>query len=150
VPDLAALISRIPVYSERERTEKMIGFASQLPVHFAYMQLADYSQNPYLLAETAVELVLFGGRLLLAHNRILYPGRKWFMRQLECAPQKPAGLLALATDLLRHPGIAPAETFCAAIAAFNDWPQAPEGAMARFQRDRELLWRIGIPPLADR
>jgi predicted nucleotidyltransferase len=150
VPDLAALIRRIPVYPEGERMEKIISFASQLPVHLAYLRLGEYSGNPYLLAQTTVELVLFGGRLILAHNRLLYPGRKWFMRQLELAAEKPAGLLDLATHLLRQPRIAAAEAFCQAITRFRAWPQAPEGAMARFQRDRELVWRNGITPLADR
>src|SRR5437879_12830929 len=53
----------------------MKSFVSQLPVHLAYLELGEYSGNAWLLAETAVELVLFGGRLILAHNRILLCAR---------------------------------------------------------------------------
>jgi hypothetical protein len=149
LPELKDLLVQIPEYPERERTEKMISFASQLPMHLSYLELGEYSRNPYLLAQTAVELVLFGGRLILAYNRMLYPNRKWFLREFERAPDKPAGIVELARHLLVQPSIALAQAFCDQIADFADWPQPPEGAMARFQNDSELQWRWGRPPLAD-
>ncbi len=149
IPHLDQLIARIPRYPEHQRTEKMMSFVSQLPVHLSYMRLAEYSRNPYLLAQCAVEIVLFGGRLILAHNRMLYPNRKLFLRELERAPDKPYGLIELATTLLEHPGIRSASAFCETILEFADWPQPPEGSMARFQHDRELQWWWGTPTLAD-
>jgi hypothetical protein len=149
LPNLDELLAPIARYPEHERTEKMISFASQLPVHLSYLQLGEYSRNPYLLAQTAVELVLFGGRLILAHNRMLYPNRKWFMRELDRAPDKPAGMVELARQLLVQPSIALAETFCEPILGFQPWPQPPEGALARFQNDREFNWRHGSVALAD-
>ncbi|MBA3942984.1 MAG: nucleotidyltransferase domain-containing protein [Herpetosiphonaceae bacterium] len=136
-PDVEPLIKRIALYPEHERAEKMKSFVSQLPVHLSYMYLADYSSNPYLLAETAVELVLFGGRLLLAHNRMLYPNRKQFINQLEKAPDKPEFLLILATELLSHPCIDHAQRFYDSLMNFAAWPQPTEGAMARFKHDRD-------------
>ena len=147
--NLDELLAAIARYPEHERTEKMISFASQLPVHLSYLELGEYSQNPYLLAQTAVELVLFGGRLILAHNRMLYPNRKWFMQEFERAPEKPPDIIAIAKQLLQHPSIAVATTFCERILQFQPWPQPPEGAMARFQNDRELQWQRGGVPLAD-
>ncbi len=147
--DLEPVLARIPVYPEAERLDKMAGFVSQLPVHLAYLKLGEYSSNPYLLAQPAVELVLFGGRLLLAHNRLLYPGRKHFLREIERAPDKPAGIVDLARRLLSQPSIALATEFCDRILGFADWPQPPEGHWERFRRDRELHWRSGSVPLAD-
>ncbi|HEU5012607.1 MAG TPA: nucleotidyltransferase domain-containing protein [Roseiflexaceae bacterium] len=149
VPDLDQLLAAIPRYPEHERTEKMISFASQLPVHLSYLVLGEYSQNPYLLAQTAVELVLFGGRLILAHNRMLYPNRKWFMQEFERAPEKPHDIIPIARQLLQQPDIAVATTFCERILQFQPWPQPPEGAMERFQNDREMQWQHGGVPLAD-
>ena len=149
LPNLDELLAPIAPYPEHERTEKMISFASQLPVHLSYLILGEYSQNPYLLAQTAVELVLFGGRLILAHNRMLYPNRKWFLREFERAPEKPPDIMAIAKDLLQQPSIAVATTFCERILQFQLWPQPPEGTLARFQNDRELQWQWGGVPLAD-
>lgn len=111
IPELEGTVTSIAAYPENERIEKMKSFYSQMPLHSSFMELAEYSQNAYLLSETAVALVLFGGRLILAHNRMLYPGREWFMREFEKAPDKPEGIIDPATQLLRNPGIAHARAF---------------------------------------
>jgi hypothetical protein len=148
-PAIAGLLERIPVYQESERLEKMISFVSQLPVHLSYLQLGEYSGNAWLLAQTASELVLFGGRLILAHNRILFPNRKQFIRVLATAPERPDGVMEMADALMAAPAIANAKRFHDAVMAFHDWPQAPDGPWARFQIDRETNWRAGRAALAD-
>lgn len=143
IAGLEQLVARISTYPEKERLEKMKSFYSQLPLHFSFMELAEYSQNAYLLSETAVAVVLFGGRLILAHNRMLYPGRKWFMREFERAPDKPEGIIALAKELLRYPGIAPAKAFYDSIAQHTDWPLPEEGTWQRIHEDSVWNWRYG-------
>lgn len=149
IPDLASVLSRIPVYPEAEREEKMKSFVSQLPVHLAYLKHAVYAKKEWLLAQTAVELVLFGGRLILAENRILFPNRKHFIASLERAPRKPDGLVDLARELSAHPSIALAQRFHDSVMSFADWPVPPEGHWARFSKDRETNWRTSRPALAD-
>jgi hypothetical protein len=148
-PAIAGLLERIPVYQESERLGKMISFVSQLPVHLSYLKLGEYSRNAWLLAQTASELVLFGGRLILAHNRILFPNRKQFIGVLATAPERPDGVMELADALMTAPSIANATRFHDAVMDFHDWPQAPEGPWARFQIDRETNWRAGRAALAD-
>jgi hypothetical protein len=150
IPQLQQVLDRISAYPEHERLEKMKSFYSQLPLHFSFMELAEYSQNAYLLAETAVQLVLFGGRLLLAYNRLLYPNRKWFMRELERAPRKPAGIIDLANHLLRQPGINNARAFCDSIENFTTWPQPEEGAWQRIHADSVWNWQSGGGSLGER
>ena len=148
-PAIPALVRRIPFYQEHERLEKMRSFASQLPVHLSYLHLAEYSRNSWLLAQTATELVLFAGRLVLAHNRILFPNRKQFMRVLATAPEKPDGMVELADRLMAAPSIALAQEFHDLVVGFAEWPAPPEGHWSRFSRDRETNWRTGPPALAD-
>lgn len=74
------------------------------------------------------DLVLFGGRLILAHNRLVYPYHKWFLRKLHDAPEKAAGLMALIDRLLNEPTTANADRFCAASVPFIPWDALPEGA----------------------
>lgn len=150
VADLEQIVARIATYPEHERMEKMKSFYSQLPLHFSFMELAAYSQNAYLLSETAVALVLFGGRLILAHNRILYPGRKWFLREFEKAPDKPDRIIDLATQLLRHPGIAAAKAFYDSIDRYRDWTLPDEGTWQRIHEDSVWNWRNGRLSLAER
>ena len=148
IPDIEQIIARISAYPEHERIEKMKSFYSQLPFHVSFMELAEYSQNAYLLAETAVSLVLFGGRLILAYNRILYPNRKWFMREFEKAPDKPDRIIELAIQLLRKPSIKNAKEFSNSIINHTDWPQPEEGTWQRIHEDSVWNWRNGVVSLA--
>jgi len=148
-PEIDRLIAAIPSYPERERTEKMASFACQLPVHLSYLVLADYSENPYLLVDTVHELAHFGSRLILAHNRLLYPGRKQLLRQLDRAPEKPERFEWLLRRMLRQPSIPTATAFCDAVLGFRDWPQPAEGVTARYLRDRDMAWLHRPPSLAE-
>lgn len=149
IADLTSVLSRIPVYPEAEREEKMKSFVSQLPVHLAYLKHAVYAKKEWLLAQTAVELVLFGGRLILAENRILYPNRKQFMAALERAPRKPEGFVDLARELSAHPTIPLAQRFYDSVMSFADWPVPAEGHWSRFGQDRETNWLTGRAALAE-
>jgi len=40
-------------------------------------------------------IVLYGGRALLAYNEMLFPFHKWFLRVLAEAEHKPEGILDL-------------------------------------------------------
>lgn len=157
--EVTRLLPAIPVYRERERLEKMRSFVSQLPVHLSYLVLGDLSDNAWLLGQTATELVFFAGRLILAHNRVLYGNRKQFMRQLTEAAEKPTEMVDLAQELMRTPGTKQqqprgwasekAREFSDLVMGFRDWPAAPEGPWARYGRDRETNWIDGSPALAD-
>jgi hypothetical protein len=145
-PEIDAFVSRIPVYPEHERAEKIMSFVSQLPVHLAYLELGEYRRNLHPLAETAVQIVLFGGRLILTHNRIRYPGRKQFVRSLEHAVANPEPLLDLATELLERPSIANARAFVGAVERFSSWPELPECRWARVVRDVERRRQSNFVP----
>lgn len=148
-PEVERVLPQIPVYQERERLEKVRSFVSQLPVHLAYLELGARSDNPWLLAQTATELVFFAGRLILAHNHILFGNRKQFMQQLAAAADKPEGIVERAQELMRTPSEARAHAFYELVIGFRDWPAAPEGPWARFQRDRETNWLNRPAALAD-
>ena len=144
------MLTRIATYPEHERLAKIVSFRCQLPFHFSFMELAEYSQNAYLLSQTAVALVLFGGRLILAHNRMLYPGRKWFMREFEHAPLRPESAVDLATRLLREPSIDHARSFYDEIENSSNWPQPAQGCWQRIHADNVWNWRDGGVSLAER
>src|SRR5512143_1047394 len=89
VPHLADLLGRISTYPEAGHADKTRSFYAQLLAMQWYVGEAEKRENRYLMMHTASELVLFGGRMILAHNRLLYPYHKWFLRRLQAAPHKP-------------------------------------------------------------
>jgi hypothetical protein len=149
LPQLDDLLRRITAYPEFNPTAKIRSFYAQLLAMQWYVGEAEKRHNRYLLMHVVPELVLFGGRLILAHNRILYPYHKWFLRRLQDAPQKPADLLALIELLLSEPGKANADRFCEAILNFTTWDTPPEGWPARFMEDTEWAWRRGSAAVGD-
>jgi len=150
IPDLSDLIARIPVYPERERAEKIRAFYIQLDAASAwFMTDAEKRDDPYLRAWAATTAVFYGYRLILAHNRILYPWHKWLLHEVRQAPDKPADFLGLAERLLREPSRKTAEAFRDSIMGFRDWGVSEDKAVGHFILDIEWNWRDGRPPLQD-
>ena len=149
VPQLADLIARITAYPEATHTAKIQSFFAQLLAMQWYVGEAEKRNTQYLMMHTVSELVLFGGRMILAHNWMLYPYHKWFVRRLQDAPAKPDELMALIDRLLNEPSKANADRFCDAILNFTTWPAPPEGWPARFMEDTEWAWRRGSTAIGD-
>ena len=149
LPHLDDLLKRITAYPEAVHADKVRSFYAQLLAMQWYVGEAEKRANTYLMMHAVSELVLFGGRLILAHNRLLYPYHKWFLRRLQAAPHQPADLMTLIDNLLNDPNKANADRFCEAILNFTAWDTPPEGWPARFMHDTEWAWRTGQAPVAD-
>jgi predicted nucleotidyltransferase len=146
IPNLEDLIRRIPVYQENEREEKIKSFYTQVVALRWFIGEAQKRNDRYLLLHAVSDLVLFGGRLILAHNRILYPYHKWFITELRKAPDKPENLMELIDKLLENPNHQNSETFCECILNFTDWVKPEEGWVNKFLQLNEWNWmNKGIP-----
>ena len=97
LPDLLEGITRYPVEGKAMR---MARFFAQLDAWKWYCGEAIRHGNTYLLNLAVAKLILFGGRLLLIHNEMLYPYHKWFLRVLSDAEDKPEGLMGEIDRLL--------------------------------------------------
>jgi predicted nucleotidyltransferase len=150
VPELDGIIKRIAVYPEAERREKIEAFYSQVVLYATFfIPEAEKWQNPYLLGQASASLVLFGGRLILAHNRVLFPSHKWLMAAVESAPDKPAEFMNLAHEVLSRPGRETGDAFYQCREGYRDWGLTREQAVNRYIRDAEWHWRSGRPPIQD-
>jgi hypothetical protein len=87
----------------------------------------------------------YGGRLLLAHNKILYPGFKWFTTVLAEAPEKPGNFLELFAAVQRQPCQSHAQAFRDCLVNYCDWGVTFPQAISRFINDVEWHWRKGHP-----
>ena len=95
------------------------------------------------------KLILFGGRLILAHNEMLYPYHKWLLACLTRAPEKPEGLMACIEDLASEPTLENVQAFASLIKGFQDWPTGPHRFGATFAEDSELNWLFIKTPVED-
>jgi len=149
IPNLESLIESIRKYPLSEQTERIQSFYAHLEAVRWFIPEAEKRKDKYLLAWATNELVLYGGRMILAHNKILYPYHKWFMWELRNAIEKPENLLELIDKLLEKPSSEHSEQFCKAILDFRDWEKPPEGWVSRFREQSEWHWRTGTASIKD-
>lgn len=132
-------IPRIPVYPEQERQHRIKSFLAQMQVNRGFFwNQAKFYNDLYLKLRAASDIVLFGGRLILAHNRILFPCQKWLMKYVASAPGKPANMVELANQFLGDLTDESKEAFCNAVINFADWDKSK--LLGRFIEDAEWSW----------
>lgn len=147
--ELAALVAAAAKYPQAGKAERQGRFAAQLEAWHWYSHEALRLGNPYLYGVAASKLVLFGGRLILAHNERLYPYHKWFLKVLENAPDKPAGLMELIWPLYEEPNADASRAFFEAVKNFQAWPTAGPSWPAQFMVDSEMNWVEHEAPIDD-
>lgn len=149
VSDLDALLQRIPVYPEAGHDERIRAFYSMAFIQHWFIHEAERHDNRYTLMRAASQLALFSGRLILAHNRRLFPYHKWLPRTLDSVPDKPANLMARFNDLLNEPRGDHAAGLFEEVRAFQDWGVSDLDAYTLFMTDVEWSWMSGNTPIED-
>ncbi len=156
LPDVGGLLARVVAYPEHERAEKMKRFYIQLATAYSwFLPEAEQRRDPYFLSWAATTAAFYACRLILAHNRILYPWQKWLLHEVRHAPDKPADFVDLIEALVADPSSTRARVVYDSITAFADWgldigDSTNFGYLAsRFILDVEWNWRDGLPPLQE-
>lgn len=149
IEGFAAQIAKIAEYPIAEKAERIKRFHAQLEAWHWYCGEALKRGNQYLLGTAVSKLILFGGRLILIHNELLYPYHKWFLRVLEQARDKPADLMASIQALTESTTMENIEAFYQKVKTFQPWDENPYGWGAQFLLDSELNWMDGKTPVDD-
>ncbi len=144
---MAETVKRIPVYPEHERQYRIDAFMAQMYLNKIYFWPEGIRRgDPYLRVRAASEIVLFGGRLVLAYNRILFPCQRRLIEYVAAAPQKPEGVCEVAYKFLAEQTPAAMEEFCNLIESFADWNVRTDLGN-NYERDVEMNWftrKIGV------
>ena len=147
VPGLDALLRRIPVYPDAGHESRIKAFYSMAFIQHWLMHEAERHGNAYTMTRAASQLALFCGRLILAHNRALFPYHKWLPRTLESVTDKPPELMARFDALLTQPGGANATLLFECVRDFQDWGVSDLEAYTWFMTDVEWSWMSGSAPI---
>ncbi|HSL27756.1 MAG TPA: nucleotidyltransferase domain-containing protein [Anaerolineales bacterium] len=149
VPGFEEDVCRIAIFPRAEKDEHIRRFYAQFEAWRWYCGEALKQGNQYLLRTSVSKLILFGGRLILAHNEMLYPYHKWFLKVLERASDKPTGLMTCIEELTQSPTANNIEIFYENIKTFRTWSDQPQSWPAQFMLDSELNWLNGRTPVED-
>jgi len=144
---LGPLLAQIPRYPVEDKAARIRRFQGQVEAWLWYCGEALKRQNLPLLRTAVAKLTLFGGRLVLAHNEMLYPYLKWFLRVLATAPEQPPGLVARIEELAAEPNRERIDSFGKLIKEFKGWEMTAWGA--QFLQDSELSWFYSSAPVDD-
>ena len=149
VDGFAEDVCKIAEYPALNKMERIKRFYAQFEAWHWYSNEALRLGNQYLLGTSISKFILFGGRLILAHNEVLYPYHKWFLRVLEGAKDKPADLLNDICNLNKAPIAENIEAFYEKVKTFQPWTDNPFSWPAQFMLDSELNWMDGRTPVDD-
>jgi hypothetical protein len=148
-PSIDALVHAAATYPEAGVDERMARFLAQAQAAQWYVGEAATRDDPYLAGWAASRLVLFACRLVLAHNRVLYPYHKWLLRTVAEVPDRPDDFVDLVRTLAIEQTPEAAEAVVVSLIFFREWPQAPAGWSTQFMLDSEWNWLDGEPPVDD-
>jgi predicted nucleotidyltransferase len=145
-PAVDAALAAAAAYPESERAGKLHDFVCHTAIAAWYLGEAEKRRDPYLTLYASSRAVLYAGRAVLAHNRLLFPFHKWFLHRLHEAAERPEGFLAQISALLRAPRTATAWHLSEGVQELTgDRPTMAECA-ASFMRRTEWSWRRGGAP----
>lgn len=148
---LERLLEKIAAYPEQNRDANLRDFYAQLYLYgFYFAREGEWKQNPYLLAHSTSSLVLYGGRAILAYNRMLFPCHKDLMDAVKAAPDKPEHFISQANDLIAEPTYDKCKAFTEMMLAFHNPGITYDQAVSLFVTNNEWNWMQHEPPLADR
>ncbi len=149
IPELEELIKQIPIYPETQRDKRMRSFYCMMFMGRWLMNEATRHNNPYTITRAASQLSVYAGRLILAHNRTLYPFHKWLMHALEAADDKPADLVKHMHTLLKEPTPKNADTVFEEVKAFVNLGVPDLEAYTWFMTEVEWSWMSDATPIED-
>ena len=149
LPNLDALLEKIPVYPEHDRDRRMKAFYSMAFIQHWLIHESFRHDNRYTITRAASQLALFSGRLILAHNRTLFPYHKWLTRTLESVEDKPVELLSQIEALLEYPNAENADALFHSVSGFRNWGVSDIESYTWFMTEVEWAWMSGTTPMED-
>jgi len=142
-------IQQAATYPKEKQAQRIQRFYAQFEAWHWYCGEALQKGNQYLLGTSISKFILFSGRLILAHNELLYPYHKWFLKVLEQAKDKPADLLESIHALNENPVAENIESLYEKVKSFRPWIEGDFSWPTQFMLDSELNWRDSTTPVDD-
>ena len=148
-PEIDVLIKKIGVYPEWDFERRIKAFYSHVR-HFRY--IAEHGSqlgNEYLVKTSIAQLVFFAARVVLAHNRVLYPCHKYMFAALGTCESMPDGFIDMSHDLLNRMELQAAIRYYDAVAAYFAEYDLPDQERIGLILENEWSWFTRMPSVAD-
>jgi hypothetical protein len=149
-PRVNELIKLIPVFQKHEKHEKMLSFYCSMDLYGGYFWKMS-ENNPYLRIKAASDTVLYGLRLVLQDQEVLFPCHKALTETVSRLERKPDGILDKAARFLNELTEETKDDFKRSVLGFIDFtpPYKRPEVLTRFIDDHELWWYKQRPNIAE-
>jgi len=146
--ELDALLRRAATYPVADKKQRLKQFRAQFAAWRWFSAEARAKGNCFLLNLAVAKLTMFGIRLILADNELLYPFHKWAIKELERAEDKPDGVVQAIERMNEEPSEQNVQAFFEMIKNHKEWEEGmPLDGWQRwgsqFMVDVELTWLNG-------
>lgn len=147
---IQTLICEISKFQIKEKPEKMLSFYSAFNLNYGYFWGVS-SNNPYLRLKVCSDIVLFGLRLILQNNEVLFPCHKSLLDTIKKLSCKPQNIISLTNNFIASPNEDTKNEFVNAVLEFIEYapPKNYDEVLTRFIDDNELWWYKKRPVIAE-
>jgi len=144
--DIENIVPKIGVFQVHEVNEKMFSFYSGISLHYGYFWKIS-ANNLHLRVRSASEIVLFGYRMLLQENHVLFPSQRRLTETTASLARKPEHIIEKGELLLKTLTNEAADDFVNSILGFIKYkpPENKEEIGTRFIDDNEFWWYKNRP-----
>lgn len=148
-PEIGELIARIPVFQKAEQADKMLSFYASFRLSCGYFWNMSWD-NTYLRTRAMSDIVLFGLRLVLQENEVLFPCHKALLQAVGSL-KKGAELLEHTNRFLTEPSQESKDAFetCILNSLTYQPPEYFPEVLTRYTEDNELWWYKQRPCIAE-
>jgi hypothetical protein len=147
--EIDELIGKIAVYPEWERDAKIKTFYAFVK-HYRYIAEQGFLLgNDYLARRCVMELVFYAARLVLAHNRVLFPCHKSLFAALERCKDFPPEFVELSRQLLESPSLPAVIDYYEKVSNYFGEYDFPDQERISFILENEWSWFSGLPFAGD-
>lgn len=147
--NLEPILKSIPVYPEKEHERRLKSFYSMAFIQNWLMGEADRHGNIYTQTRAASQLSLYASRLILEHNRVLFPYHKWLLHYIGKCADKPINFKENIDALLKIPNLKNANVLFQSLKDFHDWGVTDLESYTWFMKEVEWSWMDENTPLED-
>ena len=144
------LITLIPIFQKSEKENKLLSFYSAFELNSGYFWGAS-EHNVYLRVRTATDIVLYGYRMLLQENEVLFPCHKSLLKAVTELKNKPDNIIEKANLFLETINNETKDDFVNSILQFIEYqpPKDDSKVLTRFIDDNELWWYKERPVITE-
>lgn len=148
--EIDLLVREIPVFQKQDKEEKMLAFYSAFCLNSEYFWGIS-EDNIYLKARAITDMVLFGLRMILQENEILFPCNKGLVSAVSKLGPEAVCIIEKGNRLISMGDKMSKDEFVSAVMSFIAYtpPQDYSKVLTSYINNHELWWYKHSPVIAE-